>query len=369
MTLRIRLAGKLTALAAPGGGETQLSATAQALRECGVDARLWRPWEEGFDQIDCLHLFGSESEHLNVMAAARSRGIPVVLSTIAWFDLASRWRSGEPLRARLNSCGKFLLRAAAPRLPSWRRRLYDNADMLLPNSQAEADQLTRYFGTPRDRIAVVPNGADPRFAHAAPDAFSDVVPYRGFALYAGRIEPRKNQLGFLKAMQGSHAPIVILGDAAPGHEDYLRRCRQAAGSRTRFVSRMAHDDPLLASAYASCGCLVLASWFETPGLVALEAGLLGVPLVLTERGAAREYFGDFARYINPASAKSIRVNVLEALSQERNTELAQHVEDNFTWRAVAHETLAAYDRVTKKEGPVPPPPALKRFLSKRSGMV
>ena len=55
--LRVFLAGKLTALAAPGGGEIQMRATAEALRGLGIAARTWRPWEDNLADCDLLHLF------------------------------------------------------------------------------------------------------------------------------------------------------------------------------------------------------------------------------------------------------------------------------------------------------------------------
>ncbi len=343
--LRVLLAGKLTALAAPGGGEVQMQATAEALRRVGVDARMWRPWEDDLAECDCLHLFGSVPDHLTVIEAARDRGVPVVLSPIAWYDLRSLWREPRGLARRLAGCGKFLVRAAAPRIPSWRRRLYQAVGLLLPNSQLEARQLQAYFGVPRERIAVVPNGADLRFAEAMPDAFVERFGVREFVLYAGRIEPRKNQLNFLRAMEGTNVPIVVLGDTVPGHERYAERCRQAAGPRAIFLDRMEHDDPLLASAYAACRCLALASWFETPGLVALEAGLSGTPLVLTTRGCTREYFGSHAQYVRPDDLRGIRATVMRAMWSQRSPELAEHVRRSYSWAAVAEATAAAYERV------------------------
>ena len=343
--LNVALAGKLTGSLAPGGGEVQMQALARTLGEVGVEARFWRPWEDRFAEVDCLHLFGSEPEHLPVALAARRAKVPVVLSTIAWFDLASCWREPWPLARRLAACGKFALRAAAPWLKSWRRELYHAVDLLLPNSQAEAEQLTRYFAVPADRIRVVPNGADHRFAKAEAGPFAKFAGCRRFVLYPGRIEPRKNQLGFLQAMQGSDAPIVVLGDAVPGHEDYLAACRAAAGPHVKFIGRIEHDDPLLASAYAAAACVVLASWYETPSLAALEAGMSGVPLVLPRGGCAREYFGKFASYVSPDDLEQIRDATLAALGRGRNLQLGALVRKKFSWQAAAEATREAYETV------------------------
>lgn len=342
---KISLAGKLTAMDAPGGGEIQMLALADALAEIDVDARLWRPWEERLAQSDCLHLFGSLPEHLPVVQMAKRHNVPVVLSTIAWFDLASYWRQPRRLPGRLRAAAGFVARAGCPRLPSWRRRLYQAVDLALPNSNAEAEQLVRYFGLSHKRIHVVPNGAAVRFADAAPGPFAELVGAVGFVLCVGRIEPRKNQLGLLKAMRGTNIPVVILGDVVPGCESYARACRKTAGPEVRFVERFDHRDPMLASAYAACGCLVMPSWFETPGLAALEAAMTGTPLVLPHGGSAREYFGDDAAYVKPGHHGAIRDAVFAAISRGRSAALAERARRTFSQPAVARATLQAYQRV------------------------
>jgi len=344
-TPTVLLAGKLTALDCPGGGEVQMTALARALPSVGIAARLWRPWEERLAGADCLHLFGSLPEHLPVVEAAHRQSVPVALSTIAWFDLAGYWREPRPLGKRLGACARFVVRAACPRVPSWRRRLYHAVDLLMPNSQAEAEQLVRYFGVPAERIHVVPNGADERFARADPEPFARRVGARGFVLCAGRIEPRKNQLGLVRAMRGSDVPVVVLGDVVPGCEWYADRCRRAADRHVRFLGRLDHDDPLLPSAYAASGCLALVSWFETPGLVALEAGMSGAPLVLPERGCAREYFGPMANYVKPNDSAGIRQAVLAAVRRGRDPTLAGHVREHFSWKAAAQATREGYEKV------------------------
>ena len=71
-TYRVRLAGKATANAAPGGGETQMMGLSGAFAAMGMDARCWRPWEDDFTQFDWLHLFGSVPEHLPLVQIGRA---------------------------------------------------------------------------------------------------------------------------------------------------------------------------------------------------------------------------------------------------------------------------------------------------------
>lgn len=339
---RVRLAGPTAALAAPGGGEVQMRSLADALAAQGVDARPWRPWEEGFDGFDCLHLFGSLPEHLPTVLAAKQRGLAVVLSPIVWFDMVSRWRERASLFTRVRGAAGMLARRSMPRMPDWRRRLYLAVDRLLPNSMAEAAQIERYVGIDCQRQTVVPNAADPNFAEADAQLFEREYGLRDFVLYVGRIEPRKNQLGFLRALRGSHHPVVFIGEVVPGQEDYLDACRREARDNVHFLPRIGNLEPRLASAYAACRCLALVSWFETPGLAAIEAAMTGAPLALTERGSTREYFGDFASYARPGSRRSIRAAVEQAIDRGRDSRLAAHVMKSFTWRIAAERTLEAY---------------------------
>ncbi len=354
------LAGKLTAMLAPGGGETQMRGTAEGLRGLGIRARMWRPWEEPLSKVRCLHLFGSVPEHVPLVEAARLAGVPVVLSTIAWFDWRAYWREPGSLLERAKSVTGYFARSAFPQLPSWRRRLYHAVDLLLPNSNAEAAQLMRYFQVPVEKIHVVPNGADPRFAEADPQPFlrllaqqaaantkaAGAAPGAGrFVLYVGRIEPRKNQLGLIRAMQGTGVPIVLVGDAVPGHQRYWQACCDEADGSVYFFPRIDHDDPLLGSAYAACGCLALTGWYETPGLAAIEAAMTGTPLVLPREGSADEYFGSDAVYVACDDLPGIRCAVLQALQRPRDGVIAGRIRDHFTWTAAAQATLEAYRRV------------------------
>lgn len=344
---KVLLVGDLVAMVSPGGGETQLHETARALRGENVDARLWRPWEDDFAHVDAVHLFGSTRGAEAIARAARDAGKPVVLSPITWFDPRAMWQEAAPWHQRCGRVAKWWLRRSVRHHGSWRRRLYHLADALLPNSMAEASQLAKLFGVPWQRLHVVPNAADPRFANADPDAFVDRFGVADFVLYAGRIEPRKNQATFLRAMSGTDVPIVMLGDAVAEHSAYYDECRAIAGPNVTFVPRLEHDDPLLASAFAAARCLALCSWFETPGLVALEAALSGTPLVLGRRGSASEYFGPMATYVDPGDEGEIRRTVLAAHEQAPSSALAHLVRTEFSWQATAEATRKVYDELLR----------------------
>jgi glycosyltransferase involved in cell wall biosynthesis len=239
------------------------------------------------------------------------------------------------------------MRRIVPSVPSWRRELLQLCDLLLPNSQAEAQQLKQLFCVSPSKIAVVPNGVDARFAHGDARLFEQHFGMRDFVLLPGRIEPRKNQLSVLRALWGSGLPVIVLGDPHQDHGAYLEECRRQADAGVMFIGSLEHDSPLLASAYAAARVVVLASWFETPGLAALEGGLAGAQIVVTERGCAREYFGGLARYVLPDDLWSIRRAVRDAFHCPRSGDLPEVIRRDFLWDRAAQETLTAYRRASE----------------------
>lgn len=341
-TLKVRTVARFDAFTARGGGEIQQASTAQALRELGVDAQPWRPWEESLAPGEVLHVFGSRPEFLPLVQAAQAQGAKVALSTIAWFDWKNSWREPGSFARRATATVRYAARAACPSLPSWRRQLYHVADVLLPNSQAEAEQLTRLFHVPSSKIRVVPNGVEERFAAATPTAFVERFGLRDFVFCPGRIEPRKNQLELILALTGTPHTLVIAGDVVAGCENYAAACRSEAGTNVHFLDRLEHHDPLLASAYAAAACVALVGWYETPGLAALEGAATGVPLVVPRGGSASEYFGPWAEYVLPGNPPRLRAAVEAALRRPRSRELAELVSRHFSWRQAATITKEAY---------------------------
>jgi len=211
---------------------------------------------------------------------------------------------------------------------------YEAADVLLPNSQGEADSIRAELGVSTP-IRVVPNGADPAvFGISAMAGRVGVV-------MASRMEPLKNQLALIKACRALDADLTLVGRVHPHHESYAVACRQTAGPSVTFVDHLAPSD--LASVFQRSAVHALPSWFETTGLSSLEAALAGCAIVTTDRGYAGEYFGSDAEYCDPASRTSIRSALERALRRGPPPSLSEHIAASFNWDVVAERTLAAYE--------------------------
>ena len=89
----------------------------------------------------------------------------------------------------------------------------------------------------------------------------------------------------------------------------------------------------------------LPSWAEGAPLAALEAGSLGVPLVLSSQSSEREYFGGFGYYCDPWSIGSIADAVERALKEsdaEPRRQRATFVQSSFNYRKVASSLQEVY---------------------------
>lgn len=329
----------------PGGGEVLLLKTKEYLEKLGVPIRLFDFWNDRFEKKDLLHVFGSVKEGLGLMEVAKSKGVKLVHSPIIWYNWQSSFQIPYQLKERYLCVLRQIAKVTLPMLPSARKKMMSLADVVLAGSQMEADQIARYFLIPRRKIEVVTYGADEDFLTAKPNDFEQKYGLKDFVLTVGRIEPRKNQLNLIRALKGSQLTLVIIGDPVSHHQDYYNRCREEAGGNVHFLGSFSPASAELLSATAACKVFVLATWFETPGLAALEAALAGARIVITSQGSTKEYFKDFVDYVNPASVCDIRKKIDQAFKRPRGRELQDCIYAHYLWKHTATQTLAVYRKV------------------------
>lgn len=338
----------------PGGHRVQLDQTRSALEQIGVSVDVTHEEHPELLGYDLVHAFGLKPTHLR---RCRQHGVPVAYSPIYWDRqyVTGQHDTGRPLftwKRRVRAGLRLMSTALRGRhieecealsaLQSRRRVCYEMSDLLLPNSEAEAraiisdlDVTTPYH--------VVPNAVDhTRFVRE--EGSGEV---RDSVLYAGRFEPHKNQLGLIEAMRGSEIPLVLVGPPHPDHERYYERCRQSAATNVSIIPGLPHDE--LPPLYARARVHAVPSWFETTGLVSLEAALSGCNVVTTSRGFARDYLGDMAWYCNPADPPSIRKAVEAAYHAPFREQLHRHVLRHFTWEHTAAATRAGYELMLHHE--------------------
>jgi len=322
-----------------GGVEVQVRSLARELRAYGVEAELFDPWRRyDLSGYSLVHIFGAHVGTYHLARSMHDLGMRLFVSPVYF----SRRRRGRVARSAaiaslLRRFGGFWTEQA------FCRDLCHLADRVLPNTQAEADLVCSAFGIRKDKVSVVPNGVDERFLHATPDLFVQRHGIRDFVLYAGHVGwERKNVLRMLRALRGLPRPLVVMGTLLDNA--YGRACRDAASDddNVLLVPPVPPDDPLLASAYAACDTLILPSYYETPGLAALEAALAGAKVCITRYGGTAEYFGPLADYLEPDSEQSIRAAVDAAIARPRTEVLREIVRGKYLWGNVAGVLAGTY---------------------------
>jgi glycosyltransferase involved in cell wall biosynthesis len=319
------------AFVTPGGGEQQLLKYAEHLPGHGVEIVLHDHWNPVLDAVDAVHFFSCIGGSIHFCNYVRERGLPLVITSSLWIDDATKHLYPiDEIRSQLAL-----------------------ADVIVANSRTECDALARILGLPRDHFMPVMNGVDRRFALPHdPSAFRRKFGIDGpFILNVGNVERRKNQLNLVLALAAQDLaahdlPLVIIGNVR--EPDYAERVSTEAAGRMRFLGPLAHDDPLLASAYAACAVFALPSTCETPGLAALEAAAAGAPIVLTRNGSAHEYFGHMCHYVDPMDCADIARGIGNALAAGPHPKLSTHVMESFTWPMVTAALPGVYGQAVAR---------------------
>jgi len=357
--------------AAKGGPSTRVRLIVSQLRAEGheVETRHNIGAVSDLDNFDVVHVFNSwpPQTALDCMAAAKRAGKTVVFSPIA-LDLAD-WPIYRQLLESVFATGdRQVIESVVSQLPSLSpRRDYSGkhanllpfegipghfealrrccalADHLIFLSDQERDFLAA-LGAKVDHGVLIHNGVANVFGdNADPDLFRKRSGFNSYVLCVGRIEYRKNQALLAMAMRDLDVPLVLIGDV--GDPGYLDHIRLVGGANVHHFARI-EDKALLASAYAGASVFVLPSWCEGAPLAALEAGLTGVPLILSDRSSEKEYFGDYADYIQPTDPDAMRVAILSALarheSPEKRLDRSTFVRKRYSETEHAHNTLALY---------------------------
>ena len=240
-------------------GEAAILELAGALPEVGVSAQIWRPFEDRLSDARCLHLFGASRR---VPAAGRKcpsqrREGPAFARIVARSgDGQADTRRGRTAKGRgldsQNGPRVFHADAGVAARAICRRSISSCPIRMSKPSALRGGRRCRWSG-----CGSCPTALTRGVAEADPQPFRQLVGKRDFVLYAGAIEPKNQQLGFLWAMKNTDVPLVLLGDAAADCQWYLEECRRVAGSKARFIARADVNEGLVASALTACSCLVV----------------------------------------------------------------------------------------------------------------
>lgn len=245
------------------------------------------------------------------------------------------------------------------------RLVAQGADRIICASEGERRVLIDYYGVSPANAVQVPCGVDTD--HFRPMGRLQVRRRLGFpddeplVLFVGRIEPLKGIDILLRAAaetEGRFRLLVVGGDSQDaGRKSELSRLADDLGIADRVVFRDAvpHDElPLYFNAADVC---VVPSYYESFGLVAVEAMACGVPVVASRVGGLLETVRDGQTgYLVPWRCPEPFAERLELLLDNgplRHSlgRMARAAVERFRWAEVAAQVEAVYhDLVSRYRG-------------------
>ena len=209
---------------------------------------------------------------------AQGWGVPHVMTFHTLAEIKIRARSGEkepPQRSREE------------------KRLMESAELIIASTPHEKEAIVRLYGVPNKRIEVVHCGVD--LSLFRPLDVEDARKRLGLngekvIVYVGRMEPIKGldlllQSAAIMERKDSLKVLVIGGSLAEEPEvNRLREIAEQLGIENimEFIGLV--DQRLLPYYYNAADVCVVPSFYESFGLVALEALACGTPVVASRVG-------------------------------------------------------------------------------------
>ncbi len=175
------------------------------------------------------------------------------------------------------------------------------ADHISADSHATRHDLIQHLHVPPDKVTTVHLAANPLYAEpvtetAVAQTLSHYRLPRGFILFVGTLEPRKNIPFLLRAYQALRTqhrvdvPLLLIGRKGWLYEEIFHTLAELRlQDQVRHLEQV--NDHQLAHLYHAAGVLVTPSHYEGFGLPALEALHCGCPVIVSNRGSLPEIAG------------------------------------------------------------------------------
>jgi glycogen(starch) synthase len=247
------------------------------------------------------------------------------------------------------------------------RWLAHRADTVITCSSRMRDEVTGLFELDAAKVHVVPNGIDAtrwtvtaRSRATARSRFADAGP---LLVYAGRLVHEKGVQTLLRAMRPlreAHPTLRLVIAGTGYHERALRELTK----RLRLVRAVDYlgfvpetDLPALLSA---ADAVVVPSFYEPFGIVALEAACAAAPLVVAETGGLADLVTDRVAVASfpagdvEALATAVgKVLVDPAAATAAARRASRLVRRAYTWSSVAEQTASIYQQamIRRSAGP------------------
>ncbi|MGR7996293.1 MULTISPECIES: glycosyltransferase family 4 protein [unclassified Xanthobacter] len=238
------------------------------------------------------------------------------------------------------------------------KRLLKQADHIVTVSESSKRDIVDIFGYPEEKITntyqsvFLPKSITEKTDDAVRQEVEGIfnLPYKGYFLFFGAIEPKKNVGRLIEGYLSSQVqePLVLVGKPAWKAERELQVLGETShGDRVR---RFAYTSfPFLTSLIRGAKAVLFPSLYEGFGLPVLESMLLGTPVLSSNCASIPEITAGAALLVDPYDTRAIAEGI-QTLSS--NADLLRDLgvrgrqqAGNFSPERYRDRVSALYDRL------------------------
>lgn len=293
------------------------------------------------------------------------------LSGVVGDSLRCRW--DVPLLMTFHTLGQsknIVARSEAENEASQRilgeRRLMHSVDAVMAFNPQEKAEMMWYYRAEAGKVCIVPAGINTQLF--SPGDHRDAREQLGLArtepiiLFVGRIDPIKGIDVLVDALCGLRSelwqtspPRLLLVGGGTGERAYDVLVKRAhdfgIANLITFVGSVAHND--LPTYYRAANVVAVPSFYESFGLVAVEAMACGTPVVASRAGGLAYTIDDgetgfLVPHDDPAAlAAKLRLILTDDALRESLGAQAAVAAARFSWTTIASRVVHIYDRLIR----------------------
>ncbi len=296
----------------------------------------WRKLKKLVSNAEIIHLMGHWTL-LNVIVyvLAQRLGIPYVVCPAGALPVFGRSRFI-----------KFLYNGF------WGERIIRKASNCISVTNKEIADFMPY-GVELEKIHVIPNGIDVEgIPEPIPEMWGKLkLPDKPFILFLGRLNAIKGPDLLLKAYASCQIgfDLVYVGPDGGMLDQLERHCEEAGlQDRVHFIGSLYGE--VKYQAYYAASALIVPSRKEAMSIVAIESGVTGTPVILTDQCGFDEVGDVGGGIVVSASVEGLKAGLL-ALEKNKDNLAAmgdrfrKYILSNFAWKMLVSRYDILYESI------------------------
>lgn len=371
----------------PGGDTIQIEKTKLALeKKYDIKIDISTEINANLENYDIVHLFNVTRVHetYEQLKNAKKQNVPVVITPIyhdieAIYNYERYGRTGvvkflntiiksQTKREFIKNFAKLIkqrdLKQLKPTInqlivgyENQQKYVIENSDWVFPIAYSEMDRMKTQLDIDQEiNFTVAPNGIEINNYNTQKDYEInnllkkynlEGIKLDNYILCIGRIEPRKNQISLIKALEDTGIGVIFIGGINTKLKSYYNEFIKLIDNKKYiYLGKLKHDEVI--SIYKLMDVSVLPSWFEVTSLVDLEAATNGLKIVTTKYSYMHDFLGEEAIYCNPNDLNSIKNSILKAKNSKNNSEYRKKLMNmikEYTWENTSDKIYDVYARI------------------------